>query len=87
MNANYTQAYAGLGKAYISLGEYEKAMDYFKLGEDKEGYAEAKAALRDDKVRQNFGLIAGIVIVALVVILAFEQIRDFFDRIIWKFRK
>ena len=87
MNANYTQAYAGLGKAYISLGEYEKAMEYFKLGEDKEGYAEAKAALRDDKVRQNFGLIAGIVIVALVVILAFEQIRDFFDRIIWKFRK
>ena len=87
MNANYTQAYAGLGKAYVSLGDYEKAMDYFKLGEDKDGYAEAKAALRDEKVRDNFGLIAGIVILILVVILAFEQIRDFIDRIIWKFRK
>lgn len=87
MNANYTQAYAGLGKAYISLGEYEKAMDYFKLGEDKEGYAEAKAALRDDKVRENFGLIAAIVIIVLFAILAFDQIKDIYYRIIWKIRK
>lgn len=87
MNANYTQAYVGLGKAYVSLGEYEKAMEYFELGKDQEGYAEAKAALRDENVRKNFGLVAAIVIVAMLVILGYEKIADICSKIYWRIRK
>ena len=76
MNANYTQAYVGLGKAYIGMNEYEKAMDFFKIGQDKAGFAEAKAALRDEIVREYFGLIAAIVIVVLIGILFSEQISN-----------
>lgn len=87
MNANYTQAYMGLGKAYVSLGEYEKAMEYFKLGDDQSGYAEAKAALRDEKIRANFGLVAGVVIFLLFVILFFEKVKDLVADIFWYIRK
>lgn len=87
MNANYTQAYMGLGKAYISLGEYEKAMEYFEMGKDQAGYAEAKAALRDERVRDNFGVVAAVVILVLVLILFFDQIRDLFFKIYWRIRK
>lgn len=87
MNANYTQAYTGLGKAYISMGEYEQAMEYFELGKDQEGYGEAKAALRDQKVRENFAFVAAIVVVALIGILGYDQIKDLISRIYWRIRK
>lgn len=86
MNANYTQAYMGLGKAYVSLGEYEKAMKYFELSDDQAGYAEAKAALRDEKVRANFGLVAGVVILILLMVLFFEKIKDIVADIFWSIR-
>ena len=87
MNANYTQAYTGLGKAYISLGEYEEAMKYFELGKDKEGYAEAKAALRDETIRENFAVVVAIVVIALIFILFYEKIFDIIATIYWRIRK
>ena len=87
MNANYTQAYAGLGKAYVSMGEYEQAMEYFKMGKDQAGYAEAKAALRDETIRKNFGLVAVIVILLLFFALGYEKIFDVAERLYWRIRK
>lgn len=87
MNANYTQAYVGLGKAYISMGEYEQAMEYFKLGNDQEGYAEAKALLRDEMIRANFGYVAFGVILVLIFILGYESIIDFVSGIYWRIRR
>lgn len=87
MNANYTQAYVGLGKAYMSMGDYDKAMEYFELGNDKPGYGEAKAALRDEKVRDHFGLVAAIVVIILITILGYDQIKDLVSKIYWRIRK
>ena len=87
MNANYTQAYKGLGKAYISLGEYEKAMEYFELGKDPDGYGEAKAALRDQKVRENFVLFAAAVMIIMIGILGYEKIIDLVFVIYWRIKK
>ena len=87
MNANYTQAYTGLGKAYISMGEYEQAMEYFKLGKDKEGYAEAKAALRDEMIRENFAIVVAVVVIVLIFILFYEKVIDIFATIYWRIRK
>ena len=75
MNANYTQAYVGMGKAYMSMGNYEEAMKYFQLGDNKDGYSEAKAALREEWTRANFAFIAAIVVILMVVILAFDQVK------------
>ena len=83
MNANYTQAYMGLGKAYMSMGDYAKAMDYFKLGKDPAGYGEAKAALRDQKIRENFALFAAAVAIILVGILFYEKVVELFSDLFW----
>ena len=87
MNANYIQAFVGLGKAYLAMEDYEQAMEFFKNGKDKDGYAEAKAALRDDIVREYFGLIAAIVILAMIFILGYDQIKLLFFRLYWRIRK
>ena len=86
MNANYTQAYMGLGKAYMSMGEYSQAMDYFKLGKDPEGYGEAKAALRDQKIRENFALFAAAVMIILIGILFYEKVVDIAADLFWSIR-
>ncbi len=87
MNANYTQAYVGLGKAYISLGEYEKAMEYFELGKNPEGYGEAKALLRDEIVRKNFALVAAVVITGMILILGWDGISKITSKLYWRLRK
>lgn len=87
MNANYIQAFVGLGKAYLALEDYEQAMEFFKNGKDKAGYAEAKAALRDEIVREYFGLIAAVVIMAMIFILGYDQIKMWFFRLYWRIRK
>ncbi len=87
MNANYTQAYMGLGKAYMSMGDYAKAMEYFKMGKDPEGYGEAKAALRDQKIRENFALFAAVIMIVLITILFYEKIFDMVGDLFWRIKK
>lgn len=87
MNANYTQAYVGLGKAYVSLGEYEKAMEYFELGKDPDGYGEAKMLLRDEIIRKNFALVAAVVVIAMFAILGWDSISKIASKLYWRFQK
>ena len=87
MNANYTQAYVGLGKAYVSLGEYETAMEYFKLGKDSSGYGEAKMLLRDEIIRKNFALVAAVVVIAMFSILGWDTIKAVYNKLYWRFQK
>ena len=98
MNANYTRAYVGMGKACLAMdndqalerfgqGKYEQAMDFFKNGKDQSGYAEAKAGLRDETVRANFGLVAAIVVLAMIGILGYDQIKAVINNIAWKLRR
>ena len=72
---------------YMSMGEYEKAMEYFELGKDQAGYGEAKAALRDEKVRKNFALVAAVVVIALIGILGYEKIIDIAANVFWSIKK
>lgn len=87
MNANYTQAYVGLGKAYMSLGEYKTAMEYFELGKDSAGYGEAKMLLRDEIIRKNFALVAAVVVIAMFSILGWDTIKAVYNKLYWRFQK
>lgn len=95
MNPNFTRAYVGMGKACLAMdneqsqemfqtGKYEQAMDFFMMGKDQDGYAEAKAGLRDEIVRANFGLVAAVVILAMIGILGYDQIKEICNKIVWK---
>lgn len=69
LNTNYEVAYNGIGKFYLREGEYEKAIEYFKLGHDRYYYSRAYKEYRNDIIKSNFGyIVGGIVLISGVVI-------------------
>ena len=49
-NGNYALAYTGMGQILYNQGEYEEAKTYFRIAEDREGYAKAQKAIRRQAV-------------------------------------
>lgn len=74
LNANYEIAYTGIGKNYLMKGLYEDAMYYFKLGNNREYYSKAYNGYRGEQIRENFGIVATVVLAA-VAILIYTEIR------------
>lgn len=73
-DSNYWLAYIGLGNAYLNQGEYETAMDYF-LYNSKSGYNDAFKGWRMNFIRDNFTLIAIILVGLLVGVYVIASIR------------
>lgn len=71
MNPHFDQAYIGVGKAQYMLGNYEKAMEYFKYAEDKEHYDEAFQAYRKEALGKGFGYL---VVVLCVLVLCWAVV-------------
>ena len=78
-DANYLLAYTGIGKAYYQLEEYEEAMKYYKLANDKQGYSDAYKEYSLNAMRENFGWIVVGIVLLLVIILV--------SRKLWRKRK
>lgn len=71
LDTNCQIAYRGLAKAYYDLGDNTKAMEYAKLGVDRDTYAKAFKLSRTELLEKNFGWIfLGLfVIIALIVFI------------------
>lgn len=72
MNANYDHAYVSIGKNLLMQDEYEKAMYYFKLGNDKTYYSKAFTGYRNLIVQKYFFILAIIVVLFIVWVLKGE---------------
>ncbi len=66
-NANSDIAHVGIGKVYYMNGEYENAMNEFKLANDRENYSRSFSLYRTELIKQNFSLFATIIVVLLVL--------------------
>lgn len=67
---NFQPAYSGLARAYLDENNYDKAMEYAKLGYDRETYAIAFETVRTDFINKNFvPIFVSIVIIVLVGII------------------
>jgi len=67
MNGNYDLAYIGIGRAALRQGEYQKAMEYFKVKNFREGYGKAFQLYRKQVVEENlWKVLLGFAIVILV---------------------
>lgn len=86
-NANLLSAHIGLGKAYMQLGDYREAMQYFKVGEAKDEYAVAKGRLLGEWVEDHFSLLALIVVVLFLFIYAYDFLRKQVKRIKTKIQR
>ena len=73
-DSNYWLAYIGLGNAYLNEGNYEAAMDYFYYN-SKSGYNDAFKGWRMDFIRDNFTVIAVILLGLLAVIYVVSTVR------------
>ncbi len=69
-NENFELANVGIGKAYLTAGDYKSAMKYLKLGKSKKYYSIAFRRYRNDILRDNLGyVLTGLVIVYVGVIV------------------
>jgi len=66
LNTNYFLAYSGIAKAELRSGDYEKAMEYAKLGYDDYTYSSAFQTYRYNQLVDILPYIIGVSIVALV---------------------
>ncbi|HWT76671.1 MAG TPA: NHL repeat-containing protein [Mobilitalea sp.] len=65
LDSNFEFAYVGIGKSYLAAGENKKAMEYLKLGMNREYYSIAFKRYRDDFLKGNLAYIftGGLIIV------------------------
>ncbi len=73
-NANYLLAYTGLGKAYYQLEDYDTAMYYYKLANDRSNYSQAYREASLNHMRDAFGLI---LLGMIAVIAGFALLRKY----------
>lgn len=71
LDANFELAYRGIGKSYLAAGNNETAMEYLKLGMDREYYSIAYKRYRDKILKDNLAIIltSGLVLVMGMVVI------------------
>ncbi|HEY8420282.1 MAG TPA: gluconolactonase [Thermoclostridium sp.] len=77
LDSNYELAYVGIGKSYLAAGDNRKAMEYFKLGMDREYYSIAYKRYRDDILEDNLGYILTGIVVLVLAGITVSWIRKF----------
>lgn len=80
INSNNVYAYYGRGVAYENAGEYEKAMENFKMANAKPQYSKAYKECRKDFVDQNLWWIVLLIIGAVVgLVYLFKWLGKMFE--------
>ncbi len=74
LNANYEAAYSGIGKNYLMKEDYETAMYYFKMGNNRKFYSKAYNGYRGEWLERHF-LIIMVLFIALVAAVIYSEIR------------
>ena len=70
LNSNNEFAYTGLGKNFLANGEYKKAMEYFRNGNNKKYYSKALYYHRKELMEKNFGkIMAALAVLILIPII------------------
>lgn len=69
LDSSFQPAYSGLSRAYLNEGEYKTAMQYAKMGYDRESYGIAFEYMRKDFIDSNFALlfIGAVLLIAGVI--------------------
>ena len=70
VNAENTMAYRSIGKYYLEQKDYPQALEYLKLGEDRDAYSMAFAQYRKAWLQEHFLLLAAACIAAFLLLRA-----------------
>jgi hypothetical protein len=66
LNSNYELAYGWIGRALLMQEEWARALEMFRLGNDREGYSRASRELRRQYIEDRFGAIVLVFCAALL---------------------
>lgn len=78
LNNNFDIAYHGMGRIAMEDGNYKKAMEYFKLIEDKQNYSRAFKFYRQEKIdKWGVFVFIGIIALAFLIIKIFSIIDSY----------
>ena len=70
MNANYSLAFRGIGRAMMREDRFEEAMEYFKMAHDRENYGRAFKLYRKEWVEKNVGwIVLGLGIILIIPLI------------------
>ncbi|MDD4112417.1 MAG: hypothetical protein PHC56_05240, partial [Herbinix sp.] len=70
LDENNELAYVGIGKAYLTSGDYENAMDYLRKGMNSEFYSIAYRRYRNEVLKENMNfLLTGAVIFIIAIVI------------------
>jgi len=75
LDSNFELAYVGIGKSYLAAGDNKKAMEYFKLGMDREYYSIAYKRYRDDILEDNLSYILTAMVVLTAIKITVSRIK------------
>lgn len=80
LNANYTLAFIGIGRALMRQDDFAGAMAYFKTAHSRENYSKAYRYYRKDWMEKNIWWVAG----ALILLTALLAARGFIRKAKWE---
>ncbi|HHY24173.1 MAG TPA: hypothetical protein GX527_08060 [Clostridiaceae bacterium] len=69
--------HVGIGKAFYKQGQYKKAMEHYKIANDREGYSTAFNEYRQEMIRKCFALI---ILAAVILIIAINRLVNLLKR-------
>ncbi|MBE6727864.1 MAG: hypothetical protein E7562_04360 [Ruminococcaceae bacterium] len=67
-DSNCQLAYRGIAKAYYDLGDNINAMEYARLGVDRETYADAFELRRTELIEENFYFVVLVIVILIVAV-------------------
>ncbi len=68
MCGNYELAYVGIGKTLYKQEKFKEAMEYFELGNNREGYSKALKEYRNMVLRDNFSLLMTLLLLFVILV-------------------
>lgn len=80
LNANYDLAYTGIGRSLFLQKQYDEAMYYFKLGNNRKGYSRAFKEYREIKMQDNFGKVMTGILIAVVLFIVLRRMAEKYKR-------
>ena len=73
---SFSNTNTGIGKAYLSAGDNEKAMEYLKRGMNRDYYSVAFKRYRNDVLKSNINyILTGIIAVIVAIVVVVKVIR------------
>lgn len=76
-NANFDQAYNGIGRSLLRQDRFAEAMEYFRLGNNRRYYSKALGLYRREVISENFSAIMTFVLLFVFGVFILVKIKPF----------